>query len=112
MVCLKSDLKIYRTNTKQLVDKVTILFICHYFILCNMGILYSGKNVKFKSYLLNNRKDVRMAILLIINIISMILCFYVAKHRKANKIFWLLAAFILGPLAIPFVFFSKPTVET
>jgi hypothetical protein len=53
-----------------------------------------------------------MQILLIINLISMVLCFYVARSRQANKVFWLLAAFLVGPLAIPFVFFSKPTVKS
>ncbi|MBA6352904.1 hypothetical protein H4J69_18460 [Colwellia sp. BRX10-9] len=49
-----------------------------------------------------------MVILFIISLISMVLCFYVAKYRNANKTLWVLAALLVGPLAIPFVFFSKP----
>jgi hypothetical protein len=49
-----------------------------------------------------------MVVLLIINLISMILCFFVAKHRKAKILYWLFASLLVGPLAIPFVFFSKP----
>jgi len=51
-----------------------------------------------------------MVILIIINLISMALCFYVAQSRKANKRFWLIASLLVGPFAIPFVFFSKPVV--
>ena len=49
-----------------------------------------------------------MVIILIINLMSMILCFFVAKHRKAKIQYWLLVSLLVGPLAIPFVFFSKP----
>jgi hypothetical protein len=40
----------------------------------------------------------------------MALCFYVAKSRKANKKYWLIVSLLVGPFAIPFVFFSKPVV--
>jgi uncharacterized membrane protein YobD (UPF0266 family) len=56
--------------------------------------------------------EVKMVILLILNLICMILCYSVAKSRKANKTFWLLAALLVGPFAVPFVFFSKPVVES
>ena len=49
-----------------------------------------------------------MVILLIIHLISMILCFIVARQRKAKILYWLLVSFLFGSLAIPFVFFSKP----
>ena len=49
-----------------------------------------------------------MVILFIVNLLCMLLCYYVAKSRNANKVFWVLAALLVGPLAIPFVFFSKP----
>ena len=52
-----------------------------------------------------------MVFLLIINLISMILCFFVAKQRKAKIRYWLLVSLLVGPLAIPFVFFSKPVDE-
>lgn len=51
-----------------------------------------------------------MVILIIINLISMALCFYVARFRKANKKYWLIISLLVGPFAIPFVFFSKPVV--
>ncbi len=51
-----------------------------------------------------------MAVLIIVNLISIILCYFVAKHRKAKILFWVLVSLIAGPLAIPFVFFSKPAV--
>lgn len=53
-----------------------------------------------------------MAVLIIISIISIILCYFIAKCRKANTKFWVLAALIFGPLAIPFVFFSKAVVKS
>jgi hypothetical protein len=52
-----------------------------------------------------------MVVLIIINLISMILCFFVAKHRKAKILYWLLVSLLVGPLAIPFVFLSKPVDE-
>ncbi|MGB1263667.1 MAG: hypothetical protein ACPG52_12210 [Cognaticolwellia sp.] len=50
--------------------------------------------------------------LLIITLVSMVLCYVIAKRRNANAVFWLLAAFLAGPLAIPFVFFAKPTANS
>ena len=35
-------------------------------------------------------------------------CYAVAKKRGAKTAYWALMGFLLGPLAIPFVFFSKP----
>ncbi len=52
-----------------------------------------------------------MVILIIINLISMVLCYLIAKHRKSKILYWLLASLLVGPLAIPFVFFSKPVNE-
>ena len=49
-----------------------------------------------------------MLVLIIINLISIPFCYYVAKNRKAKIQFWILVSLISGPLAIPFVFFSKP----
>ena len=48
------------------------------------------------------------AILILTFIPSAIFCHYVAKKRKANAIFWGVMGAIFGPLAIPFVFMSKP----
>lgn len=35
-------------------------------------------------------------------------CYFIAKKRKANIPFWIVMGSLFGPLAIPFVFFSKP----
>jgi len=40
-------------------------------------------------------------------IISAFVCYYVAKERGASTSFWTAMGAIFGPLAIPFVFFSK-----
>jgi hypothetical protein len=53
-----------------------------------------------------------MVIFIILNLISIILCYYVAKYRKAKINFWVLAALVVGPFAIPFVFFSKPEANS
>lgn len=53
-----------------------------------------------------------MAILIIVTVISIIFCYLVARFRKANPTFWVLAALIVGPLAIPLVFFAKPAVKS
>ncbi|MEZ8826969.1 hypothetical protein AB6E04_21675 [Vibrio amylolyticus] len=52
-----------------------------------------------------------MAVLILINLISVVICFLVSKRRKANTIFWSLTAVLVGPLAIPFVVFSKPVAR-
>ena len=45
---------------------------------------------------------------LTMNILSVFLCHYIAKHRGAKPVFWGLMGFLFGPLAIPFVFLSRP----
>jgi len=45
----------------------------------------------------------------IIWLFSAIICYYIAKVRHVRpNIFWTLVAVILGPLAIPLIFFAKP----
>ncbi|GLS82891.1 hypothetical protein [Paraferrimonas haliotis] len=39
--------------------------------------------------------------------VSMVICYQVAKARNASRRFWLIVSLLVGPLAIPFVFFSK-----
>jgi len=39
-----------------------------------------------------------MTILIVVSVISIFLCHFVAKARKANTTFWLIAALIAGPL--------------
>lgn len=53
-----------------------------------------------------------MTVLFVLNILSIVICYAVAKHRKAKTIFWAIVGAILGPLAIPFVFYSKPEIIT
>jgi hypothetical protein len=53
-----------------------------------------------------------MAVLLIVSLISIMVCYYIAKRRKSDVRFWVLVSLIVGPLAIPFVFFSKPIAAT
>jgi len=46
-----------------------------------------------------------------LSLISMVICYMVAKHRGASVSYWITVGFFFGPLAIPFVFFSKPEVN-
>ncbi len=50
-------------------------------------------------------------VLISLSIISMVICYLVSKHRGANTLYWITAGLFFGPLAIPFVFFSKPEVD-
>jgi len=50
-----------------------------------------------------------MIYLFLIYLASAAICYWIASTRSADPVFWaLLALLLLGPLAIPFVFFSKP----
>ncbi len=42
------------------------------------------------------------------DLVSALICRYVAKQRQSNPVFWTAMGFSFGPLAIPFVFLSKP----
>jgi len=53
-----------------------------------------------------------MVILIIVSVFSIFFCIYIAKSRGANTKFWGLMSIIFGPLAIPFVFFSKPKTKS
>lgn len=48
-----------------------------------------------------------LLIYILVFVASSFICFRVAKSRGANKRFWVYMGAIFGPLAIPFVFFSK-----
>ncbi len=48
-----------------------------------------------------------LIIILLTFIASAAFCHYFAKIRGANPVFWGLMGGIFGPLAIPFVFFSR-----
>ena len=52
-------------------------------------------------------------ILLAIVLASVYFCVVVAKKRNLKPVFWgLMSAFILGPFAIPFVLFGKPSSQS
>jgi hypothetical protein len=49
-----------------------------------------------------------MLILILISLLSAAVCFFVAKYRHTDIVFWVSMGFLFGPVAIPFVFFSRP----
>lgn len=49
-----------------------------------------------------------IAIGLFIEVFFIVICHTIAKKRGSNPIFWAVMGGIFGPLAIPFVFLSKP----
>ncbi|MBT8114292.1 MAG: hypothetical protein KJP04_02870 [Arenicella sp.] len=46
--------------------------------------------------------------LLLLTIVSAWVCYSVARRRRANHVYWLIMGILFGPLAIPFVFLSRP----
>ncbi len=46
--------------------------------------------------------------LAIVTLCSTLVCYSVAKKRRANVPFWVVMAVLIGPFAVPFVFFAKP----
>ena len=46
-------------------------------------------------------------VLIIITLMSILFLYIVAGKRRATQKFWVIMGLIFGPLAIPFVFFSK-----
>ena len=52
-----------------------------------------------------------MQILVIINIVSIFICYFIAKSRHSKTSYWALMGAIFGPFAIPFALFSKPEVK-
>jgi len=49
-----------------------------------------------------------MVLLIVLSLLSMVICYEVARRRKADRRYWLLAGLLFGPFAIPFVFMAKP----
>jgi hypothetical protein len=45
--------------------------------------------------------------LILIALASILLLYAIAVRRGADRKFWILMGLLFGPLAIPFVFFSK-----
>jgi len=52
-----------------------------------------------------------MFILLVLTIVSVFACFYIAKSLKGQSYYWAFMGAIFGPLAIPFAFLSKPELK-
>jgi len=46
--------------------------------------------------------------ILAFNVLCIFICHFIAKSRGSDPVFWGVMAAIFGPLAIPFVLFSKP----
>ncbi|WP_157673875.1 hypothetical protein [Cognaticolwellia beringensis] len=53
-----------------------------------------------------------MFALLVLNLLCIFVCYSVAKSKGANTSFWAIMGAILGPLAVPFVFFAKPAAKS
>tara|TARA_R110000744_G_scaffold19280_3_gene50942 strand:+ start:6542 stop:6706 length:165 start_codon:yes stop_codon:yes gene_type:complete len=53
-----------------------------------------------------------MFALLVLNLLFIFVCYSVAKSKGANTSFWAIMGAILGPLAVPFVFFAKPVAKS
>jgi hypothetical protein len=49
--------------------------------------------------------------LLVLMAVSAVFCALVARRRGANVGLWLVLGLLLGPLAVPFVFFSRVTPQ-
>jgi formate hydrogenlyase subunit 3/multisubunit Na+/H+ antiporter MnhD subunit len=52
-----------------------------------------------------------IGLLIIVTLLSVVICYQVAKSRKADRWYWFFVALLLGPIAIPFVFFASPRQE-
>ena len=46
-------------------------------------------------------------LLVAIIIISVCICYYIAKQSGLNKPYWVFMGALFGPLAVPFVFLAK-----
>ncbi len=46
--------------------------------------------------------------LAIITLCSTLVCYCVAKKRGAKVAYWVVLGVLIGPFAVPFVFFAKP----
>jgi hypothetical protein len=47
--------------------------------------------------------------LIALNVLSVFVCHFIARQRGAKAVFWGLMGALFGPLAIPFVFLSRPS---
>ena len=53
-----------------------------------------------------------IGLLIVVNLLSMLICYQIAKLRKADRWYWFFAGLLFGPFAIPFVFFSGPNQQS
>ncbi|MFT5637079.1 MAG: hypothetical protein ACI89T_002554 [Cognaticolwellia sp.] len=53
-----------------------------------------------------------MFALLVLNLLCIFVCYSIAKSKGANTRFWAIMGAILGPLAVPFIFFAKPEAKS
>lgn len=53
-----------------------------------------------------------MMLLILATIVSMVVVYLIAEKRGADTLFWVVMGLFFGPLAIPFVFFSKPKPDS
>jgi hypothetical protein len=51
-----------------------------------------------------------MFVILMLTLLSVFICYYIAKSRNGRAMYWAFLAAVFGPFAIPFVFFSKPSL--
>lgn len=52
-----------------------------------------------------------VALTLISSILCGFICYFIARQRRANYVFWSVMGIALGPLAIPFSLFARPVVS-
>lgn len=50
-----------------------------------------------------------MFVILMLTLLSVFICYYIAKSRNGRAMYWAFWGAVFGPFAIPFVFFSKPS---
>lgn len=52
-----------------------------------------------------------LAVFIVLAVLSIVICHYIAKKRGANPVFWGVMGAIFGPLAIPFALMSNKKNE-
>ena len=50
-----------------------------------------------------------LIVLLIVNVLSIFVCHWIARKRGLAPVFWGVMGAVFGPLAIPFAYISRPT---
>ena len=77
------------------------------------GLIWFFEILTVKNELNDNykRNNIMPILLISLSLISAVICYLVSKHRGSSTLYWITAGLLVGPLAIPFVFFSKPEVN-